>query len=126
MPTLQMNVNGSRTQKIGDKIGDSKENDMNLRDLLITILQDKHIGIGVVPKIADAIAADARFNIWFMTDAKEYANEEQMMELLERYEELVARCTTISRKFDENHDLTELVAGIDTLTKELTEAAKLP
>jgi hypothetical protein len=99
---------------------------MSLQEQLIAILQDKHIGIGVVPSIADAIAADARFNIWVMTDAKKYANEEQMIELLERYDELVARFTATARNFNEDHNLTELVVGIDTLTKELTEAAKLP
>jgi hypothetical protein len=99
---------------------------MDLRDQLITILQDKHMGIGAVPNIAEAISADARFSIWLLTHAKEQASEDQMFELLDRYEAFVERGSVIARTFNENHDLGILMADIDRLTKDLTEATKLP
>jgi hypothetical protein len=99
---------------------------MSLREQLITILQDKHMGIGAVPNVAEAIAADARFSIWMLSCAKNQTSETQMMELLERYDEFSERCSTIVRNFNEHHNLSELMASIDALTKELTEAAKLP
>jgi len=49
-----------------------------------------------------------------------------MMELLERYDELVERGSSIAQNFNEHHNLTELMAHIDALTKGLSDAAKLP
>jgi hypothetical protein len=101
-----------------------RNGNMSLREQLISILQDKYMAIGAVPNVAEAIAADARFNIWVLTHAKKQANETRMMELLEHYDELVERCSFVARTFNEHHNLAELVAGIDALTKALTEAAK--
>ena len=83
---------------------------MSLREQLIAILQDKYMAIGAVPNVAEAIAADARFNIWVLTREKKQADETQMVELLERYDELVEQCSSIARNFNEHHNLAELMA----------------
>jgi len=99
---------------------------MSIQEQLITILQSKHIGVGAIPNVAAAIAADARFNIWILEHAKKQASEGQMIELLDRYEKLHSRCSTIVKNFREHHNVSEMMADVDALTKELTEAAKMP
>ena len=98
----------------------------NIQERLIALIQDKHIGIGAVANVAEAIAADARFNAWILACAKKQASEAQMIKLLERYDDLFEECLAVTRKFSENHDLSELMAGMDALVNNLTESTKLP
>jgi len=99
---------------------------MNIRELLITVLQDKYTGVGAVPNVAAAIAADARFNIWVLTFAKKNASEQQMIELVGRYEGIAEQCSAIAKSFREDYHLADLIRGVDEITKQLIEAMKLP
>ncbi len=99
---------------------------MAIREQLITVLQDKHLGVGAIPAVAETLAASARLNIWFLTFAKKQASDTQILELLDRLEEIEERCSAVVRRFTEGHNLAELMSGLDDITKQLDEAAKLP
>ena len=62
----------------------------SLRDCLLVIIQNTNCSFEIVALAAEAIAADARFNDWFLNFAKKSLCEEKLLELLEynEYEEI--------------------------------------
>ena len=61
----------------------------DLRSALIRALENRNTGFDVVIAITDAVAADARFNRWVATVAKSESSGVDMLDLVDRYEDLV-------------------------------------
>lgn len=55
----------------------------SLRVFLLGIIQDTHCSFETVALAAELIAADARFNDWFLNYAKKHLCEDKILELLE-------------------------------------------
>lgn len=63
-----------------------------MRGILVRSLLDLPIGLGTVAIIGEVMTADARFNMWYGTDAKRLLVEAKILSLLEDYVALVESC----------------------------------
>jgi len=72
-----------------------------------------------IASCADAIAADARFNICVATVAKQQATEQHMVELVDFYERVTSECLLAVKTFRENGDSGELEHSMRRITQEL-------
>jgi membrane-bound lytic murein transglycosylase B len=83
------------------------------------------IGLDTIIVVADAIAADARFNMWFASVVKEQArDEEQVIELLEELHEASEACSHAIRRFAADRDHNPLKAAIEDYTTKLLETTR--
>ena len=64
-------------------MGGQKE---NIGSCLVALIQERNISLKTIAVCADVVAADARFNLWVGTVAKEQVSVERMMDLVEFYE----------------------------------------
>lgn len=108
------------------------EKTIRLTHRLADLLRSNHIGNTTVIAIADALAADARYNMWFYDHVKRLPESEILLKLDED-ESLLWDCLSAIDKFElavtekldkDSHqkNLKELEAALKTFTKNTTEA----
>jgi hypothetical protein len=90
---------------------------MSLADRLSDLLRDKHIGLTTVIVTINAIAADARFNIWFLDNVKSQASESVAIAKVYEYGDLRDACMATIQKFDRDHSVAELETALETYAK---------
>ena len=83
-------------------------------------------GLEAVALCAEAIAADARFNLWVGTIAKQQTTEEHMIELVDLYDRLTSACLLAVEVFEARGDSAMLERSIQSLARQLLEARALP
>ena len=103
------------------------EKTIHLAHRLADLLRSNHIGSTTVIAIADALAADARYNMWFYDHVKKLPESEIMFHLDEGESLLWAGLAAIDKfelavtgKVDRDHrrkNLSELETALDTFTK---------
>ena len=91
---------------------------MKHKNLLMTILQDSRTNLLTTAVVCDAIAADARFNTWFVANRRS-GNLDQMFELARDYERLTDRCSDAVTRLQEDGDDRVLRVAIEAFTNEL-------
>ena len=104
-------------------MGDQKE---NIGSSLIRLIQDQSIDLKTIAACADAVAADARFNLWAGTVTKQQATVERMMELIEFYDRVTYECLSKVAAFDVavddagtlEHNLLEIARQLEKKTEE--------
>ena len=77
------------------------------------------IGLGTIACCADAIAADARFNIRMVEVKNKSAPDERLLDLIEDYERLSAECQRNVAGFEMRGDVDLLQRSVRDLTKGL-------
>jgi hypothetical protein len=92
---------------------------MGIRDRLIEVFKDKHIGLTTVIIICGAISADACANIWFVDVMKHKASDEEAISFLKEYDWLVNQCDGIVSAFGQDHDVAKFESSIKHLTDKL-------
>ena len=66
------------------------------------------LGLPRVALIAEVIASDARFNIWFVVDGKRTLSRDKALEVTEWYEETTIQCLAAINRFNSLGDPGEL------------------
>lgn len=84
---------------------------------LMRVMQRGDIGLKAIACCADAIAADARFNIRMAEVEKKSATHERLMDIIEEYERLATECQRNVADF-------EAQGGVDMLRQSLRVFAK--
>jgi hypothetical protein len=102
---------------------------LGVRSQLMTILQhalrrDTYVGLDTIAVVCEAIAVDARFNMWFFANKEKIATEEQFMELLLKYEKLRNLTSAAVQKFHEDHKKSNLQRVIQDIAVEMNEMMK--
>ena len=81
---------------------------------LISLMQMQGVGLKTVAVCADAIAADARFNLWVGLVAKESATSDRMVNLIESYDLATQECLNCVAAFN-------ALGDVDALERSLCE-----
>jgi len=105
---------------------------ISLTDHLANLLRSKSIGLATVIAIADALAANARYNLWFYDTVKPQ-DESIVMAKLDENERLTDACIAAIEKFNlattgkydkdsSPKNLQDLEAALQTFAKDITKA----
>jgi hypothetical protein len=89
---------------------------------LADLLHNNRIGLTTVVAIAAALAADARYNMWFYDNVKSKLPESEIFAAMDKSHELVAACKAAIQKFNQDNNLPELEAALEVFTKSITDA----
>jgi hypothetical protein len=95
---------------------------MNFNNQLADLLRSNHIGLTTVIAIADAIAADARFNIWFLDNVKSRASEAAAIAKIDESGDIADECIAAIERFYKNHNLHDLEAALTHFTIKIAKA----
>jgi len=88
------------------------------RQLLMAVLQDSSTNLLTIAVVCDAIAAEARFNTWFVAN-KDRGTVELMFDLVKEYEQLTDRCSEAIIAYQQDGDGETFRTGIELFTNEL-------
>jgi hypothetical protein len=99
---------------------------LSLRSQLMTVLQhalrrDTYVGLDTIAIVCETIAADCRFGMWFLSDVKKSATEEQLMELLLEYKKLTDMVSVAVRQFDEDREKESFQPVLKEVAMQLSE-----
>ncbi|HET7084049.1 MAG TPA: hypothetical protein VFI23_04710 [Rhizomicrobium sp.] len=106
---------------------------IGLTERLADLLRSEDIGLTTVIAIADALSAGARFNMWFLDNAKSRAAESEVLAKIDEYGCLTDMCIAAIEKFEADtpakvskdaslKNLKELEAALRAFSKAITEA----
>jgi len=88
------------------------------RQLLMAVLQDSRTNLPTIAVVCDSIAAEARFNIWFVAN-KDRGTVELMFDLVREYEQLTDRCSEAIVTYQQDGDGETFRQSIQLFTNEL-------
>jgi len=88
------------------------------KELLMAVLQDSRTNLLTIAVVCDAIAADARFNIWFVAN-KDRGTLDLMFDLVKEYEQLTDRCSEAIITYQQDGDGETFRTAIGSFTNEL-------
>jgi hypothetical protein len=98
----------------------------SIQSALVTILSGgTRESLELVALCADAIACDARFNLWVCTVAKRDATEEQMIALVDGYERLTIYCLEAAKAFEAGGQFAAFVDVLSDVSLQLKELPSL-
>jgi len=97
------------------------ESQNDLRAALVRVLQNRNTGFDVVIAASEAIAADARFNRWVAIVAKGESSKVDMLDLVERYGDLVDECTNVWGRFLADENAEQLLASLRVINTKLVD-----
>ena len=108
------------------------EKAISLTDKLADLLRDKRIGLTTVIAIADALAAEARFNIWFLDNVKSQASESEVLAKIDEYGCLTDACIAAIENFNvsapykftgdrSRNELKDLETALKTFVDDITK-----
>lgn len=84
----------------------------------MTVLQDSTTNLLTIAVVADAIAADARFNTWVQSIERRITVD-QFVELLKDYERLADRCSLAIAELREGRNADQFREVIQDVTSQL-------
>jgi hypothetical protein len=91
---------------------------------LLPLIESGGAGLRADAAAADAIAACARFNIWFL-EQKARLDEDGLLRLLDFYEEATLECRTAVRRFLDGGDRGELADTLQRVAEKLNQRRDL-
>ncbi len=101
---------------------------ISLSERLAGLVGQDRVGNGTHILIADALAADARYNMWFYDNVKEgdlpeEATEEILFAKLDEHEAITDQCEAAIRAFQKGGALGELEAALRKFVRDIDAAA---
>lgn len=85
----------------------------SLRDVLVAFIASDSSGLALAAAAADVVAADARFNEWFLTEVKPSSLSEQvLLDLVGAYEDAVFECRAELDRYKIGSDAKSLEATL--------------
>ena len=88
--------------------------------VLVDLLADRSLGLQLVASVADLISVDARFNLWIASEGKRDLGDEEMLEVIDEYEDARTKCCTSIEEFKVGRDEEPLEAMLREITEALT------
>lgn len=99
---------------------------MDIRAQLLNTLRNERLDLEAIALVCELIAADCRWNIWFVDVAKKNASELQIVELLDSYDSFSDNCDKILREFETDEDISKYKNAIEGAISNLIHITVLP
>jgi hypothetical protein len=98
---------------------DARDRTPAIQASMVELLKGTGLSEATVALMAEAIAENARFNLWAAIYKKDYAAEDETLRLLEQAEELETRCRAAVRDFRADRDEARLRRVLADVIREL-------
>jgi hypothetical protein len=89
----------------------------SLHQILVELLANSSLSLPLIALTADVIAANARFNYWCLSEAKPNLDSENLMKMLESYEDLDLEYGRRLEEFKKAPDEDALGAALNDVMK---------
>jgi len=100
---------------------DMSEQAADITSCVLTVFKTRSSDLVTNVLAAEAIAADARFNLWFLNTAKREKGPDGLLQLVEFYDGLAVECCAAVEAFHDSRKRTELRQVLAEITRKLKE-----